>query len=69
MAPSASAGFKVDSHALFETGRLAKKSARQSIESKRSQALGWKNGFFTPMVKTASFPGTPDLFVRKMNAV
>ena len=64
-APSASAGFKV-THTPYSKPDVLLKSAPQSIESKRAQALGWKNGFFRPMVKTASFP---DVFVRKMNGV
>src|SRR5712671_7308058 len=63
MAPSASAGFKV-THTPYSKPDVSLKSAPQSIESKRDQALGWKNGFFRPMVKTVS---SPDVFVRKMN--
>src|SRR5258706_16368189 len=52
-APAASAGFKV-THTPYSKLDVSLKSAPQSIESKRAQALGWKNGFFRPIVKTAS---------------
>src|SRR5260370_39533156 len=37
------------------------------MESKRSEALGGKNGFCRQIIKTGSAPGGPELFVRKMN--
>jgi hypothetical protein len=47
MAPSADAGFRVNSHAGFELA-VSLKSAQQSIESKRCGLMGRKNGFFRP---------------------
>jgi hypothetical protein len=68
MAPAASAGFEV-THTSYSKPTVSPKSAPQSIESKRSQPLARKNGFFRPEVRIASCPARPELFVRKMNAL
>src|SRR5204863_6561847 len=47
VAPSADAGFKVNSHAVIELA-ISLRSAQWSTESKRFHSVPQKNGFFTP---------------------
>jgi hypothetical protein len=51
MAPSVGTGFKVDSYALFETGRLAKKAHNSQSKVNMRKLVGRKSGFFTPETK------------------
>src|ERR1019366_6876416 len=52
MAPSRSAGFRV-THALFETGRLAKKAHNSQSRVNVFRLVAGKNDFFRPRTKTA----------------
>jgi hypothetical protein len=49
-APHVGAGFKV-THTLYPELTVSLESAQQSIQSKRSQNLGLKNGFFRPKIQ------------------
>jgi hypothetical protein len=70
MAPSVSAGFKV-THTPYSKLAVSLKSAQQSIPSKRAPAGGLKKRFFQARnekrPRKQRFPGTPGLFVTKMN--
>src|SRR5665811_1943603 len=69
-APSVSAGFRM-THTPYSKLAVSLEGAQQSIESKRSPAVGLEKRFFQAKAKNVLentlFPWELDLFVTKMN--